>query len=66
MFPRQDWLSSVPPPPQSLSTESEASAGEPGAVDPPAGNHLEGPRLLMKTAEMWGSVGALGPRKNPF
>lgn len=64
MFPRQDWLSSVSPP-QSLSTEP-ASAGEPGAADPPAGNHPERPRLLMKTAEMWGSVGALGPRKNPF
>lgn len=50
----------------SLSTELEASAGESGAVDPPTGNYPEGPRLLVKTAEMWGSVGALGPRQSPF
>lgn len=58
------------PPSLSLLTELEASADEPGAVGP-VGNcsvwsaALRAP-LLVKTAEMRDSVGALGPRGRPL
>lgn len=60
-FPDKTGFLALPLPPW-----LRASADEPVAVGPPAGNHPAGPRLLMKTAEMWDSVGALGPRQTHF
>jgi hypothetical protein len=64
VFPRQARLSGSLP--LSLSLLAKVSDDEPGAVallwEPPCvGCCPEGPRLLVKTAEMRGSVGALGP-----
>lgn len=66
MFPRQDRLSSVPPHHSPCPMNQRHQLVNLVLWTLLQGNHPEGPRLLMKTAEMWGSVGALGPRKNPF
>lgn len=70
-FLRQARLSGRLPRLAVLLPELEASADEPGAVallwEPPyMGCCPEGPRLLVKTAEMRGSVGALGPPGQTF
>lgn len=68
VFPRQAGLASLSLPPSlALLAEVEASADEPGAVGTALHGVLpQGPRLLVKTAEMRGSVGGLGPLGRPL